>query len=219
MYLGDCREILPTISADAIVTDPPYGVTDHAWDVVVHPRDWMAAPCAIATASEPYATQLITQSPLPFRFDFVWVKNCASNAMNAKLMPMRRHERVLLFGDYAYNPQKRRRTTDELKRLNATQRQTMEFASPDSVLEFDSVNSRSGEREPHPSQKPVDLIQYLVLSLTAGTVCDPFAGSGTTGVACANLGRSFIGIEREREFFDIACERIAAAQSQGRLFA
>jgi site-specific DNA-methyltransferase (adenine-specific) len=71
----------------------------------------------------------------------------------------------------------------------------------------------------HPHAKPVDLLEKLIAPAKAEVICDPFMGSGTTGVACANLGRKFIGIEIERKYFDIACERIAAAYAQGRLFA
>jgi len=211
---GDCRDVLP-VECGAIVTDPPYGVTDHAWDTVTPAAAWMKAACCVATATEPFATALIGEAPLPFRFDCVWVKNCCSNAMNAKRMPLRRHERVLVFGDYEWKPQKRERTAEEMKRLNRTQRETMRFATPDTVLEFDSVNCRSGERTEHPSQKPVALMKYLVETFTAGTVCDPFMGSGTTGIACIQAGRKFIGIERDAKFFEIARKRMEAELMQG----
>lgn len=204
---ADCRDVLP-VECDAVVTDPPYGVTDHEWDNTIPATDWMAAGCCVATASEPFATVLISQAPLPFRFDCVWVKNCCSNALNAKRMPLRRHERVLIFGDYAWNPKKRERTLEEMKRLNKRQRETMQFATPDTVLEFDSVNCRSGERTEHPSQKPVELMRYLVDTFTTGTVCDPFMGSGTTGVACIRTGRKFIGIEKDARYFEIARQRL-----------
>ena len=211
---GDCRDVLP-VECDAVVTDPPYGVTDHEWDKVIPAVEWMRAACCVATASEPFATALIGQAPLPFRFDCVWVKNCCSNAMNAKRMPLRRHERVLIFGDYAWNPKKRERTPDEMKRLNKRQRETMRFATPDTVLEFDSVNCRSGERTEHPSQKPVELMRYLVDTFTTGTVCDPFMGSGTTGLACIRTGRKFIGIEKDARFFETARKRLEAELMQG----
>ena len=211
---GDCRDVLP-VECDAVVTDPPYGVTDHKWDVVIPAAEWMLGACCVATATEPFATSLICEAPLPFRFDCVWVKNCCSNALNAKRMPLRRHERVLIFGNYAWNPKKRKRTAEEMKRLNKRQRETMRFATPDTVLEFDSVNCRSGERTKHPSQKPVALMKYLVETFTAGTVCDPFMGSGTTGVACIHAGRKFVGIERDVKFFEIARKRMEAELMQG----
>jgi len=209
IYHGDCRDILPGLPADVIVTDPPYGVTCHDWDRIVHASEWMVCPCAISTATEPYATELINSSPLPFKFDLVWIKTITSNAVNAKRMPMRRHERVLVFGKYEWNPAKRKRTPEEMSRLNKTQRKTMEFATPDSVLDFDSVNCRSGERTKHPSQKPVELMRWLISSLSFGLVLDPFMGSGTTLRAAKDLGRQAIGIEIEEKYCEIAAKRLS----------
>jgi site-specific DNA-methyltransferase (adenine-specific) len=209
LYLGDCRELIPLLdwSTHSLVTDPPYGVTDHEWDEVVPAAEWMRTKCAVVTASEPYATQLINSAPLKFGFDCVWVKNCVSNAMNAARMPMRRHERVLVFGDYEWTPQKRRRSAEEMARLNQKQRETMQWATPDTVLEYDSVNCRHGERTEHPSQKPVPLMEYLIKSFTSGIVCDPFAGSGSTLVAAKCAGRQIIGIERNEKFCELAARR------------
>jgi site-specific DNA-methyltransferase (adenine-specific) len=209
IYHGDCREVLPLVSANATVTDPPYGVTDHEWDVVVPASDWMTTDAVVATASEPYATELINQSPLGFRFDLVWVKNCVTNAMNIKTMPMRRHERVIVFGEYTWNPIRRQRSSEEMARLNTEQRSKYSLASPDSVLEFDAVNNRSGDRTEHPSQKPVSLFEYLIKSFTSGVILDPFMGSGTTLVAAKNLGRRAIGIEIEERYCEIAAKRLS----------
>jgi site-specific DNA-methyltransferase (adenine-specific) len=228
LYCGDCHDLLP-IEADAVVSDPPYGMISKPigcwehdkpkdWDVTVPAAVWMRSRVAVVTASEPYATQLITESPLPFRFDLVWVKNCVTNAVNANKMPMRRHERVLVFGDYVWHPIERHRTSDEMKRLNKQQRQTMAMASPDSVLEIDAVNNRSGDRTEHPSQKPVRLMETLITQFTDGTILDPFMGSGTTGVACIRTGRNFIGVEKDERYFEIAVERIRRELAQERLF-
>jgi site-specific DNA-methyltransferase (adenine-specific) len=96
----------------------------------------------------------------------------------------------------------------------------MEWANPGSVLEFDAVNNRNGERTEHPSQKPVDLLIWLLKTYTLHeqTILDPFMGSGTTGVAAVKLGRKFIGIEIEPKYFDIACRRITDALKQPDLF-
>jgi site-specific DNA-methyltransferase (adenine-specific) len=145
----------------------------------------------------------------------VWVKNCVSNAMNATRMPMRRHERVLVFGDYEWNPQKRKRSAGEMARLNQKQRETMQWATPDTVLEYESVNCRHGERTPHPSQKPVPLMEYLIKSFTAGVICDPFAGSGSTLVAAKRTGRHVIGFELEERFCELAARRCAQEMALG----
>jgi DNA modification methylase len=222
LYLGDCREILQGLPmANVVVTDPPYGVTDHKWDVEVPPSNWMVAPGCVVFSAEPFTNRLISQAPLPFKYDLVWVKNTATNAMNAKIRPLRAHEQVLIFGTLPFFPQKRKRSDDELSRLNIVQRQTMEYASPESVLHFEAVNNRSGDRTEHPSQKPVDLLAWLIRTYTrpADVVLDPFMGSGSTGAACHAEGRDFIGIERESRYFDMACRRIEDARRQGRLIA
>jgi len=122
-------------------------------------------------------------------------------------MPMRRHERVLIFGDFAWHPQKRKRTINEMKRLNSAQRVKYAEIAPDSVLEFDSVNCRSGSRTMHASQKPVELMCYILQSFTDGTILDPFAGSGTTGRAAKDLQRKCTMIELEERYCEIAANR------------
>lgn len=218
IYHGDCRDVLPLFVPETIafVTDPPYGVTGHAWDVPVASHEWMHwGAGAVVTATEPYATELITRSPLAFRYDMVWIKNTASNALNAHAMPLRSHERVLVFGDLPYTPVKRPRSRDELSRLNRSQRDMYPCANPTTVLDFEAVNNRSGERTEHPSQKPVALFRWLIQSFaTAMVVCDPFMGSGTTLRAALDLGHPAIGIEREERYCEIAAKRLA----QGALF-
>jgi site-specific DNA-methyltransferase (adenine-specific) len=209
IYHGDCRELLPVIGqSDLTMTDPPYGVTDHAWDQVVEPRHWMTSKGCVCTASEPYATQLINAAPLEFLFDCVWIKNHASNALNSKRMPMRMHERILIFGVYSYFPQKRPRSCEELARLSHDRREQMRFANPGSVLEFPCVHNQSAERTEHPSQKPIDLFSYLIKTYSSGSICDPFMGSGSTLVAAKGLGRKAIGIEREERYCEIAANRL-----------
>jgi DNA modification methylase len=212
IYHGDCREILPHITADVMVTDPPYGVTDHAWDKVVPAVTWMsAATTCVSFASEPFATDLIVTAPLAFRYDFVWVKNTASNTLNAARQPLRQHERVLVFGRADYYPQLVRRTEKEIARLNSVQRQRGALKYPGSVLTFPAVNCRSGDRTQHPSQKPERLMRWLVASYTATdqVVLDPFTGSGSTLVAAKNLGRRAIGIEIDERYCEVAVQRLA----------
>lgn len=211
IFHGDCREILPQLEpVDLVLTDPPYGITDHAWDKPIAPRLWMYSP-TVCFAAEPYATALITGSPLPFKYDLVWIKNTATNLENCRIRPARTHERILLFGHVSYAAQKTIRTDEEMKRLNAQQRTRMEWSNPGSVLEFDAVNNRSGERTAHPSQKPLALIMWLLrsYSLDGNTILDPFMGSGTTLRAAKDLGRKAIGIEIEEKYCEIAARRMA----------
>ena len=221
LWLGDCREILPTLGKiGAVVTDPPYGMTSHDWDIEIDPIAWMVAKSAICFSAEPFTQRLIKSATIPFKYDLIWVKNTATNLLNCKIRPARSHEQILVFGTPDYFPQMRKRSKLELARLNAEQRLRMQFANPSSVLFFDAVNNRNSEREDHPSQKPVDLLVWLLRSYTntADTILDPFMGSGTTGVAAVQMGRRFIGIEREERYFEIACKRIEDAQRQGDLF-
>lgn len=208
IYHGDCREILPLLQTGLIVTDPPYGVTDHGWDVVVPAAEWMNSGACIAFASEPYATELITSSPLRFRYDLVWVKNTASNHMNAARMPLRDHERVLVFGDPEYSPIMVPRSPGELSRLNTEQRRRYPMKFPGTVLDFAAVNNRDGGRTEHPSQKPVELMRWLVASYASTGLIDPFMGSGTTLRAAKDLGRRAIGIELEERYCEIAATRL-----------
>ncbi len=201
LYLGDCRDILPTLPAvDAIVTDPPYGIgfaaqpTMYARKQGHAPRDWDSSPPAPEVIA-----QLIAAAPKvaiwggnhfalpPSRGWLVWVKPDSAPSMadvefcwtNADVNARAFHKSV-----------------------------------KSSAMEKDMV------RGFHPTQKSVPLMEWTIKHVkAAGTVLDPFAGSGTTGVACANLGLPFIGIEVERQYFEIACERITTAYSQRMLFA
>ena len=189
LYLGDCREILPTLpKVDAVVTDPPYGLgiaanpvrQAHAplpWDNAVCPPDLILAARSAADVAiiwggnyfdlPPSQCFLIWDKVQPENFSLAMCEMAWTNIKGPAKM-YRRH-----------------------------------------VVSF---------AKDHPTQKPTELMIWRV-SKTSGAVLDPFMGSGTTGVACANLGRKFIGIEIERKYFDIACGRIEAAYAQRRLFA
>ena len=219
LYLGDSVAIAPTLgSVDCVVTDPPYGVTDHEWDKPVDPRLWMVAKSAIVTASEPFATATINAATLPFSFDCVWIKGRASGALFAAHQPMRRHERVLVFGRPNYTPQVRKLKPAEYSRRDKKQREIYgNTATADTVLEYASVQCRTIL---HPTEKPVPLMMHLVSAFTADTdtVLDPFMGSGTTGIACIRTGRRFVGIEQDPTHYATALERITNELAQGDLF-
>ncbi len=220
LFHGDCADLFRrTVGMERRariiqITDPPYGVTGHDWDTVVEAHVWMFGRGCVAFASEPYANHLINTATLPFQHDEVWVKNCTSNHMNASRQPLRRHERVLVFGSPPYNPQMRKRTAKELSKLNKEQRESMQLRNPDTVLDFASVNCRSGARTAHPSQKPIELVEYLVRTYSnpGDLIIDPFSGSGTTAIAVlrAGEGRAFLGAELFAEFYDLAVARITA---------
>ena len=232
-------------SVDAVITDLPYGMTDCSWDKEI-PLDEMwkqirrITDLFITTSVQPFSSMLVMSNLDEFKYEWIWSKNTVSNFVNAKRQPLRNHESVLVFYDKptTYNPIK------ELRQLkpDSEKRFEYEFTStkgngriygglkktrfipeskthryPTTVKQFDSVPSASGKS--HPTQKPVALYEYLIKTYTneGDTVLDFTMGSGTTGVACVQTGRNFIGIEIESKYFEIAEKRIAEAQLQMRM--
>lgn len=218
IYLGDCREILPTLGRfDAVVTDPPYGIEDAAikgqgrtgkrvgaantwhpeswWDKELDP-EWMRL---CASSSDIVAwfghwrkrEQVEREFPIPLRSEIVWAKDCHVGPPCPVAM---RDERIWLFGK------------------DGIQGKTFET----SVWDHPIIPTWSHKN--HKNEKPVGLMSRIIQFLGATTVLDPFMGSGTTGVAAINLGRKFTGIEIERGHFDIACKRVADALRQQDLF-
>lgn len=222
---------LPGGSVDMVLCDLPYGTTRNKWDAVI-PFDslWQAyrrvcRGAVVLTAAQPFTSALVMSNVKDFKQGLVWKKNIASNFMNANRQHMARHEDVVLFalGPYPYNPQslpgvpyvsKRTGKDDTGENYGSikTRTDTVNAGSrkPISVLEFD--------REPkpqHPTQKPVALMEYLIRTYSdvGMTVLDNCMGSGTTGVACMNAGRNFIGIEQDEKYFAIAKQRIENANT------
>lgn len=240
LMLGDCLDLMrdiPDGSVDLVLTDPPYGTTQCKWDAVI-PFDAMWANvkrvlkrngAAIFTASQPFTSALVMSNAAEFSQELVWRKNKASGHLNAKRRPLTAHENILLFcsGPFTYNPQKTsgHRPANFAKRKKPTQvygaQVATEYAGgntdryPTTVLDFAVVNNDgTGEGRFHPTQKPVEMMEWLIRTYTneGETVLDFTMGSGTTGVACVNTGRNFIGIERDEGYFKIAQSRIRAAE-------
>ena len=240
LYLGDCRDILPTLpKADAVICDPPYGTTQCAWDSVIPLQEMWAAldnvtargvPIALF-GTEPFSSTLRLSRLRQFKYDWVWNKPKGTGFLNAKKQPLRKHELISIFCDGAppYYPQKtyghERKTT-----FRAAHLQTDVYGEMSGDYRYDSterypgtvltVSSDTQNSSLHPTQKPVALLRYLVKTYTQPeqTVLDFTMGSGTTGAACQIEGRNFIGIEREPKYFDLACKRIEDAQRQGDMF-
>lgn len=198
LYHGDCLEILPTLGkVDAVVTDPPYGIAD-IWTKGSERHGWKKCN------DEAVLRNQWDDRPLD------------ASACEVILQAAKQH--IIWGGNYFPLPQSRCWLV-----WNKPERG---FSLAEAELAWTSFNAvvrvydgpRSDVGRVHPTQKPLGLMAWCVQK-TNGTILDPFMGSGTTGVACVNLGRKFIGIEIERKYFDIACERIAAAEAQGRLFA
>ena len=201
LYLGDCLEILPTLpKVDAVVTDPPYGLGDK-WKGGGGSKNtsWKFDPNE-AKGWDGNVAEGVTELTAIAPECIVWGGNYYP------LSP----SRCWLVWDKKQNDQW---TTGqcELAWTNLDR--------PIRAFRFAQCEQASEGHKSHPTQKPLALMQWCLKWVSGQTILDPFMGSGTTGVACANLGRKFIGIEIEERYFDIACERIAAAYAQGRLFA
>jgi site-specific DNA-methyltransferase (adenine-specific) len=239
LHKGDCLEVMDKLIAegvkvDAIITDPPYGTTACKWDSVI-PFDemWLRLNklikpngAIVLFGSEPFSSALRMSNIKNYKYDWVWEKNLKTGNLNAKRMPMGGHELVHIFAKKSptYNPQKRKRT-NEVKSGNKKNSKTSVYGSqkeeytdnqsdlinPDTIIKnIKCVHNSSGKV--HPTQKPVALMEYLIKTYTNENelVLDFTMGSGTTGVACKNLNRKFIGIELDDKYFDIAKERINA---------
>lgn len=227
LYQGDCFELMKSIpdnSVDLILCDLPYGTTRNKWDSVLPFADlWreyvrVCRGAIVLTASQPFTSALIMSNPDWFRYAWVWEKSAATGHLNAKRMPMKLHEDVLVFSKTPapYNPQGLQPFNKVVRRgsnganFGASGAENFqEFTNyPRSILRFPN-----DPKPVHPTQKPVALMEYLIRTYTndGNTVLDNCMGSGTTGVACANTGRRFIGMERDAHYFGVASERIEQA--------
>jgi len=232
---GDCLEKMkgiPDGSIDMVLTDPPYGTTQNKWDSVVAlepmwkeiKRITKTSSPVVFTACNPFSASLIMSNPKMFKYDWVWQKPKGTGHLNAKRQPMRDKEDILVFyqEQCTYNPQmtegepyKDKAGKDHGKNTSMTgsygeytnfREDNAGFRYPKQVQKFGVVERGTV----HPTQKPVPLLEYLIKTYTneGDTVLDFTMGSGSTGVACKNLNRNFIGIELDAEYFKIAEKRI-----------
>ena len=228
---GDCLEKMADIedgSIDMVLTDPPYGTTACKWDSVIPlERMWehlkrVIKPngAIVMTASQPFTTTLIASNMKMFKYEMIWEKTLATNFMLVKKQPAKKHENICMFYSKqpTYNPQmdvgkpytdKPRKRTVGIHGDAETTKKAIENKGtryPSTVRKFSNGNNGNV----HPTQKPVALMEYLIKTYTneGETVLDFTMGSGTTGVACVNLNRSFVGIEMDEGYFQIAGDRI-----------
>ena len=232
---GDCLERMKEIpdgSIDMVLADPPYGTTACKWDSII-PLEPMWEQlkrvikpngAIVLMSAQPFSSVLISSNIKQHKTEWVWVKNLKTGNLNARRMPMGGHETAQVFyrKPPTYNPQKRQRTT-EVKSGNKFNSKTENYGkqrdtyidrqsdliNPDTVIQnIKCVHNSSGKV--HPTQKPVELMEYLIKTYTneGETVLDFTMGSGTTGVAAKNLSRDFIGIELDKGYFNIAKDRI-----------
>ena len=212
LWHGDCLEILPTLDrVDAVITDPPYGIN-------VHNPDGRKVPfktrsnAAIASDDYKITGDSAPIDPTPF-LDYPSVVIWGGNHIADRLPPARQW----LIWDKRTGGKSDNQADCEIAWSSANAPARLFSHKWRGMIK----DSERDQKRVHPTQKPIALMDWCIRSSCpkANTILDPFMGSGTTGVACANLGRKFIGIEIERKYFDIACERIDAAYAQGRLFA
>ena len=237
---GDCLEKMrdiPDISIDAIITDPPYGTTACKWDsVILLEPMWeqlkrVIKPngAIVMTASQPFTTTLISSNMKMFKYCWVWDKHIPRGFQVAKYRPMNRHEDVCIFGNgkIKYNPQmierdkpvtvknyskKQKVSSNDIGKYNDESKSfTYTHRNPDTIIEG-CWEANAGKV--HPTQKPIALMEYLIKTYTSEgeTVLDFAMGSGSTGVACINTNRNFIGIELDEGYFKVAQERVEAAR-------
>ena len=242
----DCLDIMsnmPNKSVDMILCDLPYQSTArNSWDQMIdceilwshYKRIIKDNGAIVLTATQLFASHLISSNPNMFRYDYVWVKNKTTGFLNAKRMPLRQHELVLVFYKKlpVYNPQK----TTGHNPANLFTKHTSDGTNygetnvgisgggqtdryPTSILKFPVVNNDSKYKY-HPTQKPVDLFEWLIRTYTNedNVVLDNCIGSGTSAVAAIQSNRNYIGIDSDQEYCEIARKRIADTINQRDIF-
>jgi len=231
IYNADCRQVLPFLPKfDLVLTDPPYGVTQQAWDTIESVKNVIAsAPLAVFTTGERLLAALIEALPKQYRHIWVWDRvNRNTDYLNAARRPMRAHELIAVFSKearYRFEPIKRpgyHRVRQPQTASNANgsygdKKPEQGYGTvktelhPRSIIDFRGNKTNT---QFHPTEKPVALYEYLLQSYPAEITVDPYMGSGTTLVAARNCGRRCVGIEISEEYCEIAAKRL----SQGTLF-
>lgn len=237
LWQGDCLELMkdiPDKSVDMILCDLPYGTTACKWDTIIpfeplweqYERVIKDNGAIVLTGAEPFSSNLRLSNLKLYRYDWIWEKTLCSNFMNVKTQPKKLSENILVFYNKqpTYNPimlkgkpftQKKRKQSSNQQKLGVST--TKEYVNkgtryPSNVIKFSNGNNKNI----HPTQKPVPLFEYLIKTYTneGETVLDNCMGSGTTGVACKNLNRKFIGIELDEEYFEIAKNRVLEMKAE-----
>lgn len=237
LFEGDCLDVmktLPAASVDMVLCDLPYGTTQCKWDAVLpfellwkeYYRAAKESAAIALCAGEPFTSTLIVSNLAGFKYRWTWNKvNGIRNHLNAKKQPMRCIEDICVFyrSQPIYSPQMRegeyvsRKTqpgqSDGFGKVSGTDSgRKVSALYPIDLL---AIKSHDPNNSLHPTQKPVALMEYLIKTYTneGDTVLDNCMGSGTTGVACVNTGRNFIGIEKDAAYFKIAKDRIEKAEA------
>jgi len=223
---GDCLEVMksiPSSSIDAIITDPPYGTTACKWDSVIdfelmwEQLNRIIKPngAIVLFGSEPFSSALRMSNIKNYKYDWIWKKSNVMGFLNAKRRPLKEVENIIVFNSKIYNPQGLKINT---KGKNRRGKQT-EVTGKYKAVNFSqytnyprTIQYFKNERGLHPTQKPIELMEYLIQTYTNEneTVLDFTMGSGSTMVACQNTNRKGIGIEQDSKYFKIAQDRVEA---------
>jgi site-specific DNA-methyltransferase (adenine-specific) len=237
LHYGDCLEIMPLIpdkSIDMILCDLPYGTTQNKWDAIIpfeplwdeYNRLIKKNGAIVLFASQPFTSALGMSNIKMLKYSLVYEKSHSTGHLNANKMPMRKHEDILVFYNRlpTYNPQKEKKQLSNIRpkkrvatttpcyglfNANAERTDEIDIAFPQSIIKANN-STTGGNRGLHPTQKPLELMEYLISTYTneKDTILDNCMGSGTTGVACKKLNRYFIGIEKDFNYFNNAKKRI-----------
>ena len=239
IYIGDCLDLMsliPDKSIDMILCDLPYGTTACKWDTIIpfnklweqYERIIKSNGAIVLTASQPFTSALVMSNPKLFKYEWIWQKATGSNFATLKYQPMKEHESICIFSKKTlkYFPIMQKRKGGGLKRIKSPYKSDTisgdvtnnmvakvkgkvydDLRNPSSVQYF---NNRDKDRGMHPTQKPVELFEYLIKTYTNENdlVLDNCSGSGTTAIACLNTNRNYICMEKEKKYFDIAEKRI-----------
>lgn len=241
LYNGDCLEVMDKlieegVKVDAIITDPPYGTTACKWDSII-PFDKMWEKvnklikpngAIVLFGNEPFTSRLICSNLKGFKYRWDWNKKIPSGMSYAKFRPMQQTEDISVFtknGEKTiYNPQMIKRDkpiksggtkhseTAPIKYKDKDFKKTYEYKNPITLIEFDKIRKGSV----HPTQKPVALLEYLIKTYTneGDLILDFTMGSGSTGVAALNTNRRFVGIELDKNYYDISENRLRDARGE-----
>lgn len=231
ILLGDCLELMkdiPSGSIDMILADLPYGTTACKWDTIIpfdklweqYERIIKPNGAIVLTASQPFTSALVMSNPKLFKYEWIWEKTMATGGLMAKYRPMKAHESVLVFNvnkTSIYNEQ--RLEGEAYKRVEGKKKNSVigdkeggyitvnnGGRAARSVFKISNPNANSL----HPTQKPVELMEYLIKTYTnkGELVLDNTAGSGTTAIACLNTKRQFIVMEKEQKYYDIILKMV-----------
>lgn len=237
IYNEDCligMQDIPDNSIDCIICDLPYNITKLSWDILIpfdklweqYNRIIKPTGNVILFSSGMFTYKLIESNIKNFRYKLIWKKNVPTGMSSAKYRPMKYYEEICVFGNSkaTYNPIMKERVgigkacynydhycgdSNHLQFNKQKRRYDPDFVQPSDILEFNVVPNRNGKL--HPTQKPVELVEYLIKTYSneCDTVLDNCMGSGTTAIAAINTNRNFIGFELDKNYFDIANERIS----------